>query len=120
MLLVRSELCALAFGDPPEVEWLPRWKRRMWTRWCRATATLLERRPRRVPRLADRARRGRRPPCTTRRLRRSLYEPVADAVGSKIGQQALPPHRRDTRRPGSAAPLDDVYLGLSQLPGFSR
>ena len=50
-------------------------------------------------------------------LRRSLYEPVADAVGSKIGQQALPP---TAATPGGRAPLRPsmVYWAYRNYRGF--
>ncbi|MFJ9242314.1 polyprenyl synthetase family protein [Streptomyces sp. NPDC101776] len=50
-------------------------------------------------------------------LRRSLYEPVADAVGSKTGQQALPP---TAAAPGGRAPLRPsmVYWAYRNYRGF--
>ncbi|MFJ4781420.1 polyprenyl synthetase family protein [Streptomyces sp. NPDC088762] len=51
-------------------------------------------------------------------LRRSLYEPVADAVGSKVGQEALPPA---AGAPGSGrAPLRPsmVYWAYRNYRGF--
>ncbi|SED61384.1 Geranylgeranyl pyrophosphate synthase [Streptomyces sp. 3213] len=50
-------------------------------------------------------------------LRRSLYEPVADAIGSKIGQQALPP---TAATPGGRAPLRPsmVYWAYRNYRGF--
>lgn len=50
-------------------------------------------------------------------LRRSLYEPVADAVGSKVGQQALPP---TAGSPGGRAPLRPsmVYWAYRNYRGF--
>lgn len=51
-------------------------------------------------------------------LRRTLHEPVADALGSKVGQQALPP-RPDA--PGGTAPLRPsmVYWAYRNYRGFS-
>lgn len=50
-------------------------------------------------------------------LRRSLYEPVADAVGSKVGQQALP---ATAGAPGGRAPLRPsmVYWAYRNYRGF--
>ncbi|MFJ5303750.1 polyprenyl synthetase family protein [Streptomyces sp. NPDC088350] len=50
-------------------------------------------------------------------LRRALYEPVADAVGSRIGQQALPPA---AGAPGGRAPLRPsmVYWAYRNYRGF--
>lgn len=50
-------------------------------------------------------------------LRRALYEPVADAVGSKVGQQALPPA---AGAPGGRAPLRPsmVYWAYRNYRGF--
>lgn len=50
-------------------------------------------------------------------VRRSLYEPVADAVGSKVGQQALPP---TAGAPGGRAPLRPsmVYWAYRNYRGF--
>ncbi|WP_078651416.1 polyprenyl synthetase family protein [Streptomyces xylophagus] len=50
-------------------------------------------------------------------LRRALYEPVADAVGSKVGQQALPP---TPGAPGGRAPLRPsmVYWAYRNYRGF--
>jgi geranylgeranyl pyrophosphate synthase len=50
-------------------------------------------------------------------LRRALYEPVADAVGSKVGQQALPPA---PGAPGGRAPLRPsmVYWAYRNYRGF--
>ncbi|WP_245607529.1 polyprenyl synthetase family protein [Streptomyces prunicolor] len=51
-------------------------------------------------------------------LRRVLYEPVADALGSKVGQQALPP---TPGAPGGRAPLRPsmVYWAYRNYRGFS-
>jgi geranylgeranyl pyrophosphate synthase len=50
-------------------------------------------------------------------LRRALYEPVADALGSKVGQQALPP---TPGAPGGRAPLRPsmVYWAYRNYRGF--
>ncbi|WP_416961726.1 polyprenyl synthetase family protein [Streptomyces sp. Agncl-13] len=50
-------------------------------------------------------------------LRRALYEPVADALGSKVGQQALPP---TSGAPGGRAPLRPsmVYWAYRNYRGF--
>ena len=50
-------------------------------------------------------------------LRRALYEPVADALGSKVGQQALPP---TAGAPGGRAPLRPsmVYWAYRNYRGF--
>ena len=50
-------------------------------------------------------------------LRRALYEPVADALGSKVGQQALPPA---AGAPGGRAPLRPsmVYWAYRNYRGF--
>jgi geranylgeranyl pyrophosphate synthase len=50
-------------------------------------------------------------------LRRALYEPVADALGSKVGQQALPPA---PGAPGGRAPLRPsmVYWAYRNYRGF--
>ncbi|MFG2991705.1 hypothetical protein ACGFZK_20835 [Streptomyces sp. NPDC048257] len=53
-------------------------------------------------------------------LRRCLYEPVADAVGSKVGQEALPPAAGAPGSGGPPAASFDGVLGLPQLPGLSR
>jgi len=51
-------------------------------------------------------------------LRRSLYEPVADAVGSKVGQEALPPTAGAPG--GNRAPLRPsmVYWAYRNYRGF--
>ncbi|MDX3454625.1 polyprenyl synthetase family protein [Streptomyces sp. ME02-8801-2C] len=51
-------------------------------------------------------------------LRRSLYEPVADAVGSKVGQEALPPTADAPG--GNRAPLRPsmVYWAYRNYRGF--
>ncbi|PIB12177.1 MULTISPECIES: class 1 isoprenoid biosynthesis enzyme [Streptomyces] len=51
-------------------------------------------------------------------LRRSLYEPVADAVGSKVGQEALPPAAGAPG--GNGAPLRPsmVYWAYRNYRGF--
>ncbi|MGY1500589.1 polyprenyl synthetase family protein [Streptomyces sp. QTS52] len=51
-------------------------------------------------------------------LRRSLYEPVADAVGSKVGQEALPP--TPGAPGGNQAPLRPsmVYWAYRNYRGF--
>ncbi|MBW8740248.1 MAG: polyprenyl synthetase family protein [Streptomyces turgidiscabies] len=51
-------------------------------------------------------------------LRRSLYEPVADAVGSKVGQEALPPSAGAPG--GNRAPLRPsmVYWAYRNYRGF--
>ncbi|WP_371660147.1 polyprenyl synthetase family protein [Streptomyces sp. NBC_00280] len=51
-------------------------------------------------------------------LRRSLYEPVADAVGSKVGQEALPPTAEAPG--GNRAPLRPsmVYWAYRNYRGF--
>lgn len=51
-------------------------------------------------------------------LRRSLYEPVADAVGSKVGQEALPPAAGAPG--GNRAPLRPsmVYWAYRNYRGF--
>ncbi|WP_416985032.1 polyprenyl synthetase family protein [Streptomyces sp. T028] len=50
-------------------------------------------------------------------LRHALYEPVADALGSKVGQQALPP---TADAPGGRAPLRPsmVYWAYRNYRGF--
>ncbi|MFI6404380.1 polyprenyl synthetase family protein [Streptomyces sp. NPDC050548] len=52
-------------------------------------------------------------------LRRALYDPVADAVGSKVGQQALPP---TPGAPGGRAPLRPsmVYWAYRNYRGFTE
>lgn len=51
-------------------------------------------------------------------LERSLYVPVADALGSKVGQQALPPA---AEAPGGRAPLRPsmVYWAYRNYRGFT-
>lgn len=58
--------------------------------------------------------------CATalhRSLHRSLYTPVSDALGSKVGQQALPP---SAGAPGGTAPLRPsmVYWAYRNYRGF--
>ncbi|MFK4103942.1 polyprenyl synthetase family protein [Streptomyces sp. NPDC019531] len=52
-------------------------------------------------------------------LERSLYTPVADALGSKVGQQALPPA---AGAPGGRAPLRPsmVYWAYRNYRGFTE
>lgn len=59
-------------------------------------------------------------------LRRSLYEPVADAVGSKVGQEALPPAagapggNRAPLRPSMVYWAYRNYRGFPTRPGTRR
>ncbi|NUL15187.1 polyprenyl synthetase family protein, partial [Streptomyces lunaelactis] len=53
-------------------------------------------------------------------LRRSLYAPVADAVGSKVGQEALSPAAGAPGGSGASAPLRPamVYCAYRNYRGF--